>query len=332
MSQQLLQDEINKRFTLNWLIQGAAQHAGMTFHHIVRDELDALNPELLLHYDQYALINLLQYWHADAALLFGRPSKFWARAGSSPRHPFFKHPLLSKFGGILAEAGRERALERCKEKHLTRIPIAFSLQATHIIARLRILESPHRAQLIELAKRSASIIWGIPIERLTADLRKPLPFGTSIRIRNARAAFFRNATVGLGGVVQGNGSLMVVGQGTNWQLLTKELVKGTAELICMHGLSSLDENTYLRVVDAADRIEFEPWMLQTGGELWRRMLAVIPKDRSIAQLLMRMARLPANSLQALVLAVIEQPEWAKEILGALADEDREPVITESDSE
>ena len=33
-----LRGEINKRLTLNWLIQGAAQHAGMTFHHLVRDD------------------------------------------------------------------------------------------------------------------------------------------------------------------------------------------------------------------------------------------------------------------------------------------------------
>jgi hypothetical protein len=42
-----LRDEVNKRFSLNWLIQGAAQHAGMTFHHLVRDELDALDSELV---------------------------------------------------------------------------------------------------------------------------------------------------------------------------------------------------------------------------------------------------------------------------------------------
>ncbi|MEJ0088566.1 MAG: hypothetical protein WDM80_02220 [Limisphaerales bacterium] len=41
-----VQLEIQKRFTLNWLIQGAAQHAGMTFHHLVRDELDALESGL----------------------------------------------------------------------------------------------------------------------------------------------------------------------------------------------------------------------------------------------------------------------------------------------
>ena len=41
MNEQALRDQINKRLTLNWLIQGAAQHAGMTSHHLVRDELDA---------------------------------------------------------------------------------------------------------------------------------------------------------------------------------------------------------------------------------------------------------------------------------------------------
>src|SRR5713226_5274533 len=89
--------EIQKRLTLNWLIQGAAQHAGMTFHHLVRDELDALDPRLLLLYDQYALINLLQYWHAEGALLLGWPPRFWRSAASDPRHPFFAHPLLSRF-------------------------------------------------------------------------------------------------------------------------------------------------------------------------------------------------------------------------------------------
>src|SRR5215472_16736550 len=113
--------EIQKRHTLNWLIQGAAQHAGMTFHHIVRDELNALDPKLLRYYDQYALINLLQYWHATAAVCFGWPPRFWRRASSSRRHPFFNHPLLSKYGGMLAEAGRQRALARCDEKGLTRL-------------------------------------------------------------------------------------------------------------------------------------------------------------------------------------------------------------------
>ena len=66
-----------------------------------------------------------------------------------------------------------------------------------------------------------------------------------------------------------------------------------------------------------DRIEFEPWMLQTGGELWRRLLAVLPEGRPLPDMLMHIARLPAKSLEALVLAVIEQPEWARELLAGV---------------
>jgi hypothetical protein len=314
---QSLQDQINKRFTLNWLIQGAAQHAGMTFHHLIGDELDALNPRLLRLYDQYALINLLQYWHADAALILGWPTKFWKRSQTSRSHPFFKHPLLPKFGGMLAAAGRQRALERCKEKGLTRLPVLFAFQAYFLINRLRFLESRFKPQLIQLARRSASTIWGIPTDRLAAFYGKPARFGTPIRIRNVRAAIMISAMCGLGGVVQHGNQLQVVGAGTNWQLITKELVKGTADLICLHGLNTLDDETYRIVMDTADRIEYEPWMLQTGGELWRRLLTVIPQSPPIAQILMQLARLPPNSLHTLIEAVIEKPDFAREILATL---------------
>jgi hypothetical protein len=317
MSDEELRAEINKRLTLNWLIQGAAQHAGMTFHHLVREELDALDPRLVLLYDQYALINLLQYWHADPAMLLGWPPRFWRRAGLDARHPFFAHPLLSRFGGMLAKEARRRALDRCKEKRLTRLPVLFSFQALYVVARLRALEAPHRAKLVELAKKSASTIWGIPIDRLDGHLGMGKPalfFWTPIRIRNFREAVFSTGIVGLGGVVQCGDSLSVLGQGTNWYLLTKELVKGTAELICLHGLNNLSDDTYEQVIDAADRLEYEPWMLQTGGELWRRLLEVVPDGGSMADTLMCMARLPPKSLESLILSVILQPEWARELL------------------
>ena len=327
MTDDELRGEINKRLTLNWLIQGAAQHAGMTFHHLVRDELDALDPRLLLLYDQYALINLLQYWQVEGVLLLGWPPWFWRRAGSNPRHPFFEHPLLSRFGGILAAAAKRRALDRCKEKRVTRIPVLFAFQTLNLVAHLKAIEAPHRPKLVELAKKSASTIWGIPTERLDADLGKPTPFGTPIRIRNFQGAIFHASLVGLGGVVQRDDSLVVVARGTNWQLLTKELVKGTAELICLHGLNDLSEDTYRQVMDATDRIDYEPWMLQTGGELWRRLLEVVPDGRPMANVMMCMARLPPKSFESLMLAVIEQPEWARELLAKLTDE-IEPALSD----
>jgi len=112
--------EIQKRHTLNWLIQGAAQHAGMTFHHLVRDELNALDPGLLQYYDQYALINLLQYWLPQFRDSLGQPAQFWQQAAVEPHHPFYGHPLLSKYGGMLAETGKQRAFARWKEKGFPR--------------------------------------------------------------------------------------------------------------------------------------------------------------------------------------------------------------------
>jgi hypothetical protein len=304
MSGAPLRDEINKRLTLNWLIQGAAQHAGMTFHHLVRDELDALDPRLVRLYDQYAICNLLQYWGMGAAVLVGWPSRFWKRANEDPDHPFFGHPLLATFGGMLANAGRQRALQRCHEKGLTRLGFVREYQAAFVARSLREREDPHRARLMELAKQSASTIWGIPMDRLQGTMGPPKPFGTPIRVRTTRGAVLRAAAVGLGGVARNGEALCVVGMGANWQLLTKELVKGTAEMICLHGLSDLSEDTYRDVMDAADRIELEPRMLQTGGELWRRVLAALPEGQPIAEALMHMARLPADALQAFVKAAI----------------------------
>ena len=309
MSDEQLQ--IQKRLTVNWLIQGAAQHAGMTFHHLVRDELNAISPKLLHFYDQYALINLLQYWQPEAQLLLGSPKSFWQRAATRADHPFYGHPLLSRYGGMLAETSRQRGLERCKEKGFTRLPIAFSFQTLWVIQRLSMLEAPHRFELAQLGKRTASMVWGIPPERidgqLTARVVIPKDFPPA---RTGRGAVFRAGIVGLGGVVRRNGQLTVVARGTNWQLLAKELVKGTAELICLHGLNTLSDDTYRRVIDITDRVDHEPWMLQSGGELWRRLLAAVPDDCSIAHVLMHLARLPAEALKSIVADVITESESA----------------------
>lgn len=60
-------------------------------------------------------------------------------------------------------------------------------------------------------------------------------------------------------------------------------------------------------------------MLHTGGEIWRRLLELIPLGRSIAGVLMRLVRLPAQLLESLVRAVIEQPQWARELLTGLEE-------------
>jgi hypothetical protein len=301
------QAEIHKRHTLNWLIQGAAQHAGMTFHHLVRDQLNALDPRLLRFYDQYALINLLQYWQPEVKLLLGSPARFWKRATHESSHPFFGHPLLARYGGMLAEESKQRGLIRCKEKGLTQLPIAFTIQTLFVVQRLRALEAPYRAQLVRLGRATASQVWGIPTERLDAELADRIVLPPDfLAARNMTGEMFRAGIVGLGGVTQRGGELLVVAKATNWQLLAKELVKGTAELICLHGLNRLDDDMYERVLTVTDQLDLEPWMLQSGGELWRRLLPYIPDGCPVATVLMHLARLPAGTLQSLLAGVIEQ--------------------------
>ncbi len=316
MSDEQLQ--IQKRLTLNWLIQGAAQHAGMTFHHLVRDELNAINPKLLHLYDQYALINLLQYWQPEAKLLLGSPKRFWNRAATSPDHPFYGHPLLSKYGGMLAEISRQRGIERCKEKGFTQLPFVFSFQGLFVIQSLSRLEMPRRLELAQLGKRTASTVWGIPPERLDGLLTSRVEVPADMPpAQTASGSVFRASIVGLGGVTRRNGQLIVVAHATNWQLLAKELVKGTAELICLHGLSNLSDATYASVIRVTDRLDLEPWMLQSGGELWRRLLAAAPDDCSIAHILMHLARLPAEALASIIADVIEESESASRRLSGL---------------
>jgi hypothetical protein len=209
---------------------------------------------------------------------------------------------------MLAEAGRRRARSRCREKGLIHLPLVFSFQVVHVVGQLRTLEAPHQPELAQLAKRTASTVWGIPYERLDGTLGHNIAHASGIPVRSVRDAIFYAGMVGYGGVIQNGDNLTVIGRGTNWQLLTKELVKGTAELICLHGLNELGDDVYHRVIKATDRLDLEPWMLQSGGELWRRLLASFPSDLPLAEVLMRLARLPAGTLESVLAAVIEQPE------------------------
>ena len=315
MTDESLQKEVHKRFTLNWLIQGAAQHASMTFHHLVRDEMNAIEPRLLRLNDQFALVMLLQYWRGLAVIAHGRPRRFWKQAASKRSHPFFGHALFSRYGGMLAEAGRIRALERCKEKGVVGWPVVFSFQAIVAFHRLRRLESSHRLGLVQLARKCASSVWGIPVERMGGELVDRINPGEIFPTRNFQDAVMKDGMIGHGGVVWRGDQLTVVAHALVWQVLTHELVKGTAELVCLHGLNQLSDDTYRRVLKATDRLDLEPWMLQSGGELWRRLLEAIPGETTVARVLMHLASLPAGDLEDVMAGVIEGKEGA---LGRLA--------------
>ena len=74
----------------------------------------------------------------------------------------------------------------------------------------------------------------------------------------------------------------------------------------------------------ADRIEHEIWMIQAGGELWRKFLAAIPDNASgespLAETLMRVAQLDPQPLEQLMLDLVEHPLTARATLADMFDE------------
>jgi hypothetical protein len=320
MSSANLQDEINKRITLNLLIEGAAQHTSMTSHHLVSDELNAINRDLLLLYDQYELASIVQYWTTISKMVCGTPQRFWARATTDRAHPFFHHKLLARHGGTLAEITHQRAVERCVVKGVRLIPVVFSFQLSRVYLRILHREAKHQKTLVELAKACTEMAWGISRDRMHAALcgmTSKVEFGDLRTPGTFSGKVLRLLVVGYGGVMRDGEKLCVVASGRVWPVLSHELVKGTMELICLHGMTELDDETYPQVVSAADKLEYEPWLLQTGPELWRRLLGLMPQGVAVPEMVMHIARLPARSLEALMLAVIEKPDWAKELLAGL---------------
>lgn len=315
MSENLL-DQINKRFTLNLLIQGAATHTFLTSHHLVKNELDNVSPELTILYDKLTVGGFLGYWYGDLVLLCGRPKPFWNHMRQSG-HPFSRHPLLVRYGGQLAEAARRQAIERARAKHVSCVPGIHTAQLVAVVLKTYSMEESHNEQLVNLAKRVTYMIWGIGEDRLHAELTDRVEFGHIRKPSTLAGTILRSLAMGYGGVMRQGSQFTVVAKATHWPFLSHELVKGTAELVCLHGLNTLDPETYDKVTEAADKIEYEPWLMQAGSELWRRLLAVLPGHRMLPENLMNIARLGPRPLEHLMLAVIEKPNWARQLIAGL---------------
>ncbi len=302
-------DAVNKRFTLNLLIQGAATHTFLTAHHLVREELDGLDGKLIPRYDKIALCVILGYWYGDVVLVCGRPSRFWKRV-RRPDHPFCRHPLLAEHGAALAEASRRHGVARARRKGVCVTPFLHTAQAMWLVLRTMPREKQHKARLEALARRATHLIWGIEEERLDAELTAEVEFGAVRTPATRMGRMIRAAAAGYGGVVRAGTQFRVMARAWVWPLLAHELTKGTAELVCLCGLNTLDRQTYDHVVDVADRIEWETWLMQAGSELWRRLLAVLPDDRPLPEALMQVARLEPQPLHELMGAVIAAPDRA----------------------
>ena len=62
---QNIKDLINKRILINSIVQGASIHAFYTMHHLVKDELNEISPELIGLYDEISVGTVSSYWKID---------------------------------------------------------------------------------------------------------------------------------------------------------------------------------------------------------------------------------------------------------------------------
>lgn len=316
ISNELL-DEINKRLTLNMLMQGVASHAMLTAHHLARRELAEIHPGLIDDYDRFVVSLFLGIWIGEMPLLVGRPQRFWSRTRRES-HPFHHHRLLAQYGGELSQAFKMHLLGRAKEKRVQRVPVLHMAQQLSLSMRVAFRESGATERLEGIARQTTATIWSIDEDRLDGTIiAPPIKFGGIRTPVSRRGKIMKALANGWDRVVLRDGRMVVVAKAQFWPLLVHELVKGTAELICLHGLNTLSADDYERVLEATDHIEYESWHMQTGAELWRRLLALLPPEATLAETLMRMARLEPQPLEALMLTVVTEPDEARKILARL---------------
>jgi len=80
---QNIKDLINKRILINSIIQGASIHAFYTMHHLVKNELDEVSPELIKLYDEISVGTVFSYWKIDYSAIVDKMDPSMLVQGSS---------------------------------------------------------------------------------------------------------------------------------------------------------------------------------------------------------------------------------------------------------
>ncbi|MFK7769411.1 MAG: hypothetical protein AB8B55_19495 [Mariniblastus sp.] len=304
---------INKRLTLNILIQGAATHAFLTAHHSVRTEMNLLDTGLIPLYDKFNTCNNLAYWRGAIIIVAGRTMKFW-KTLHRPTHPFYRHRFLRRHGRQLAIDAFNSAKNRCREKGLPLSGFQNEACMFHVFQKLSAKEIPHFGMLEVLGKKVCHQIFGIETEQLSASLTPTPAWGTVRRPKTWQGRLTLQLMVGWGGVDRHDDGLKVVAKAITWPLLIHELVKGTMELICLHGLNDLSNEDYVTVMDETEHLEYEIPMIQIGPEIFRRFLGVLPREIPLAQCVMKVANLEPIDLEEFLFEMIESPNRATDML------------------
>lgn len=133
---------------------------------------------------------------------------------------------------------------------------------------------------------------------------------------------------------------IVQAKGVIFPVLVQELVKGAMEVLTYHHLSELDPEVAEEIIRHADKLQDEPFQIQVGPELWRRLLAVANSatkgtDIEISDVIAALSVRPPEEVHNIITLVLdEKPDEAAEMIRALVEKtdesDFEPEYEEYD--
>ena len=172
-------------------------------------------------------------------------------------------------------------------------------------------ENDIKAELAPLATRAAATMWGIDEDRLDGQLTRDAAFGRIRQPRTNRGVMLRAGAIGWGGVQRRHGQFVVVAKSWFWPLLSHELTKGICELICLHGLCELSKKIMPPSSATPTTSSTKSRCSKPARRLWRRFLAVIPPGQQLPHTLMHVAQARPDSLEQLMMNVIEAPDKAR---------------------
>ena len=311
--------QVNKRLTLNLLIQGAASHVFFSAHHLAAEQFNRIDREMLRHYDRMIVAMSLGYWIGTVPLIMGNPNKYF-RNLDRPGNPFQYHRFMLRFGQQIGEEAREFIFQQADEYGFDKVGWKNEWVQTKLALKTLEMETNHKPELEEIGKQVCSEIYGIPTDRLNAELTTEPAFGTVRTPKTWAGKLIKKFMVGWSAVERRDGRMEVVAKAWIWPLLIHELVKGTVELICLHGLSNLEDEEFELVMDETEHVEYEIPMLQVGGTFFKKVLSVIPREMPVEQGLMHVARMPAVLLDEFLFDMMTVPQNATERLRVIQQE------------
>lgn len=246
-------------------------------------------------------------------MIMGSPTRFWLRL-EEDEHEFAFHPFFTKYGYRIARETEHDVLQRCQRANISKNSLSNEMYAFTLYHEVLELERPHIPKLEKLAKEVCSELYGIDVRLLKAKLTQSPKFGKVRPPETSAGREIINHMIGWSAVVRSGNSLKVKAKATFWPLLIHELIKGTVELICLHGLNELSDEDYQVVMDRTEHIEFEIPMLQIGGFVFRRLLEARPREIPLSECICEISKLEPNQLQTLFDQLIQSPNRATDFI------------------